>query len=178
MSRAKLPYKLQSYTISTHFTPQRTAPLLLKPIIRRSGILVSMLEPSLEVISQLWRSRSSMLDAQGSSTGRAHLLKLSLKCFAMIPAGQRASRQRAEGLVLLLVVPVSLQTGSNNCLQRQILLPTHHEIDAHPPFQRKLKVKVKSPNEIVFFEDYLFSNEDYQIPNSATTALTIWSQFI
>ena len=66
-----------------------------------------------------------------------HLLKLSLKCFAMIPAGQRASRQRAEGLVLLLVVPVSLQIASNNCWQSQILLPKHQEIDANPPFPKK-----------------------------------------
>lgn len=82
-----------------------------------------------------------MLGALGSSTGRAHLLKLSLKCFAMIPAGQRASRQRAEGLVLLLVVPVSLQIVSSNCLQSQILLPKHHEIDAHPLSKESTKLK-------------------------------------
>ena len=80
-----------------------------------------------------------MLDALGSSTGRAHLLKLSLKCFAMILAGQRASRQRAEGLVLLLVVPVSLQIASNNCWQSQILLPKHQEIDANSLFKESSK---------------------------------------
>ena len=36
--------KIQSYTISTHFTPPKNCPLLLFwPIIRTSGILVSML---------------------------------------------------------------------------------------------------------------------------------------
>ena len=60
--------------------------------------------------------------------------------------------------------PVSLQIASNNCLQSQILLPKHQEIDAHPPLPKK----VQSWSKISKMNRFIFSTEDYLIPNSAT----------
>ena len=64
-----------------------------------------------------------MLGALGSSRTLAaglHLLKLSLKWFAMIAQGGSSGRQRAEELALVL--PVSLHLAP---LQIQPLFPTH-----------------------------------------------------
>ena len=62
-----------------------------------------------------------MLEALGPSWTALHLLKLSLKCFAMILGGG-SGRQRAEELALVLAV--SLQPPS--LCKSNLLVPTQN----------------------------------------------------
>ena len=82
--------------------PQRTAPPHL-------ANYKNIRDPCFNVGRQFSRRQVAvgMLEALGPSWSGLHLLKLSLKCFAMIRGGGGA-RQRAEELVL----PLSLQTAS------------------------------------------------------------------
>ena len=74
------------------------------------------------------RAVEGMLEALGPSWTGLRLLKLSLKCFAMIQGGG-SGRQRAEELALVL--PVSLQPPPLVQIHQTPLVPTlytKHEI--------------------------------------------------